>query len=130
MAYDDSVIKEEDSWCKKEPTGINEDLVLIKKLKRDDEEKNIEARRTVEFIRPEILKVAEEMEKVMRKHDGNKGDSYKTCDISFLGGKIQEEYAEVEKEIYNFLFSSSNSLKPELIDLCNCCMMLWNRKEV
>ena len=103
---------------------------LIKKLKREDELKNIEARRITEFIRPEILAFAEAMEKTMRSRDPKKGDSYKTCAFSFLGGKLQEEYLEVEKEVYNFLFSSSNNLKPELVDLSNCCAMLWNRNEV
>ncbi len=109
---------------------INEDLIILKRLKAEEEEKNINARVITEYIRPEIMFFAKAMEKTMRKHDGSKGDSYKSCEFSFLGGKLQEEYGEVEKEIYNFMFSSSNNLKPELINLCNVCMMLWNRKEL
>jgi len=109
---------------------IDEERVLIKKLKAEDRVKDLEARKITEFIRPEILAFAEAMEKTMRKHDLKKGDSYKTCAFSFLGCKLQEEYDETEHEMYNLMFSSSNNLKPELVDLSNICMMLWNRREV
>lgn len=109
---------------------INEELILIKRLKREDELKNFEARRITEFIRPEIMEFAEAMELTMRKHDAKKGDSWKDCTISFLGRKLQEEYNETEHEFYNLLFSSSNNLKSESVDLANVCMMIWNRKEV
>lgn len=107
--------------------GINKDLMLIKKLKAEDREKNIEARQIVEFIRPEIIKAAMEMEKTMRIHDPKKGDSHKTCKVEFLCCKLQEEYKETEQEMYNLLFKDSNDLCHELIDLINVAMMTWNR---
>jgi len=106
-----------------------EGLKLIIDLKRENDKLNHEARHKVEFIRPEIMAFAEAMESTMRKHDGIKGDTWKTCDISFLCVKLQEEYTETWTEMDNFLFRSSNCLKEELVDLGNVCMMLWNRKE-
>lgn len=104
---------------------------VIRNLKKEDEIKNREARRTVEFIRPEILEFAEAMELTMRKHDGNKGDSWKTCDLTNLFIKFDEENEEAHNEVYKtFCKGDSSNLKPELVDLCNVCMMLWNRKEI
>ena len=109
---------------------MDEDKQLIRNLKRDDEEKNIESRRITEFIRPELLAFAEAMEKTMRKHDLKKGDSWKDCEIVYLFIKFDEEYEEAHNEIYNFVCKGKSNLKPELVDLSNCCAMLWNRNEV
>lgn len=112
--------------------AISEDLILIKKLKAEDEVKNIEARRITEFIRPEILAFAEAMEKTMRKHDGNKGDSWKDCQINYLYIKLNEEFTEVETAVYNRLHKAGkiNEISKELVDLANVSAMLWNRNEI
>ena len=56
----------------------------------------------------------------MDKHQKNKGDSWKTCDIEFLEDKLQEEMAEYTR--------SNCEDKAELIDIANIAMMLWLRK--
>lgn len=57
---------------------------------------------------------------VMNKHQQAKGDSWKTCNIGFLEGKLHEELAE---------YADSGD-KRELIDIANVCMMLYHRKTV
>ena len=111
---------------------MDEDKQLIRNLKREDELKNIEARRITEFIRPEILAFAEAMENTMREHDGNKGDSWKTCDIFFLVEKLAEEYTEADTAFDNFVHHDFQSgdlhFQTELVDLANVSAMLWNRE--
>ncbi len=80
-----------------------------------------------EFIRPEILEFAFQMELTMRRNDKEKGDSWKTCDPLYLCQKLEEESEEVSNEIYQRMFQRENTLDTELLDLGNCCMMLWNR---
>lgn len=105
---------------------------LIADLKNEYEQKNREARRLVEFIRPEILEFAEAMELTMRKHDGKKGDSWKTCDIYFLIEKLKEEFDEADCAFDNLVhhdFEDEGQFTAETVDLANVCMMLWNRNE-
>ena len=111
---------------------MDEDKQLIRNLKRDDEEKNIEARRITEFIRPELLAFAEAMEKTMREHDPEKGDSWKDCQIKYLYIKLNEEFTEVETAVYNRLHKAGkiNEISKELVDMANVSAMLWNRNEV
>lgn len=119
-----------DSDCiPKTPEEIAEAKQLISNLKRVDEGKNRMARWTCNFIRPEILAFAEAMELTMRKHDPKKGDSYKTCPMIYLGGKVQEEYQEFEEEFLKMLNGVPNNLNPELVDLGICCVMTWNRNK-
>lgn len=74
-------------------------------------------------MRKEIKEFAEEMERVMKKHDKKKGDSWKEegidCD-DYLWEKLDEEYIECVHE--------SADIKKELIDLANVSMMLWWRE--
>ena len=72
-------------------------------------------------IRKEIMEFAEEMERIMNKHDINKSDSWKTCDEGFLWKKLREEWKELD-DCY-----SDESKSKEFIDVANVCMMLWNR---
>lgn len=117
---------------------MNEDaaeyLRIARQLKHDDEQKNMEARRLVEFIRPEIMEFAEALEFTMRKHDAMKVNSWKTCDIYFLMEKLKEEFDEADCAFDNLVHHDFNygkeRLSSELIDLSNVCMMIWNRNEV
>ena len=72
-------------------------------------------------LRPAVKRFAEEMEKVLRKHDNNKGgwDDTKNT-IQFLRDKLDEEYLEVKNAegIFNIF---------ELVDISNICMMLFSR---
>jgi NTP pyrophosphatase (non-canonical NTP hydrolase) len=81
-----------------------------------------------ESIRPEILQFAQQMELIMRKHDGNKGDSWKTCNVKFLISKLDEEYYEFFRETAH-KSGISESCAGELVDVANVAMMLWNRKD-
>ena len=78
-------------------------------------------------MREEIRIFAEQMEKVMSEHDKEKGDSWKTMNITNLMDMLVEESEEVEEEIS---WDYSKRLKDEVVDLANFCMMVWNRIEV
>lgn len=70
-----------------------------------------------ENIRPEILFFAKQMEKVMKRHDAVKGDSWKCMSDKELLDKLEEEYHEAEGGIF----------AKEYLDVGLVCMMLfWN----
>ena len=50
-----------------------------------------------------------------------KGDSWVTCDVRFLKGKLREEIAEYYEE------EGSRKSAQELVDIANVCMMLYHR---
>lgn len=58
------------------------------------------------------------METTMSRHDKNKGESWKWCDVDFLKGKLKEEFEEYQ----------DSGDKHELVDIANVCMMLFNRE--
>lgn len=58
------------------------------------------------------------METTLKRHEKAKGDSWKTCDITFLENKLIEECNEW----------AETKDKHELVDIANICMMLFNRK--
>jgi len=109
------------------PEELQETLHQIRELRRRDEKKMRDSLWMTEFIRPEILEFAFQMELTMRRNDKEKGDSWKTCDPLFLCQKLEEESEEVSKEIYQRIFQRENTLDTELLDLGCCGMMLWNR---
>ncbi|AAM05781.1 hypothetical protein [Methanosarcina acetivorans] len=98
------------------------------KLKKAEEEKNIEARRLFDFLRPELRAFVMEMERTLRKHDPIKGDSYKTIDPIILDSLLNSEYDEyiLESPPYEE-FTITSEMKKELLDLANAAMMLWSR---
>lgn len=69
-------------------------------------------------MRNEIELFAMAMETTMSRHDKEKGNSWKWCDIEFLKDKLLEEFDELQK----------TGDKHELVDIANVCMMLFNRK--
>jgi len=72
--------------------------------------------------RDEIVAFAVEMERIMQEHDAVKGDTWKTCGLGFLDGKLQEEISE-------YVDSPCRSSKcDELVDIANICMMLHYRR--
>jgi len=71
----------------------------------------------MENLRPELVSFAEEMESVLKAHDEDRGDSWKTCDIDFLQTRLEDEVQEY-KQFEDF---------SELLDIANFCMMLWWR---
>lgn len=72
-------------------------------------------------IRKEIMEFAENMERVMRYHDDEKGNSWKDLDLSELERKLIEEMAEVMTIISK---DDIMSYGDELFDVANVCMML------
>jgi len=111
-----------------DPMEFNKERQLIRNLKRENEDKMRSALRTVEFIRPEILDFAENMELVMRKHDSVKGDSWKLCDPDFLFDKFVEEFLEAfHSTDETGVLRLNDEFRSELIDLANVSMMLWVR---
>jgi len=101
-------------------------------------------------MREELKEFANEMEKLLKKHDDIKGDSWKTCSFRYLQDKLDEEYDEVLRTgkirlilpaYITFKFTDKemkvkdsdeieyllNRKKKELIDLANICMMMYKR---
>ena len=86
-------------------------------------------------VRKEILDFVEEMERVMRKHDPKKGDSWKNCPMSFLFDKLKEEYREIPKinsidADFGLKIERQDEIIKEVIDVANICMMIWNRLRI
>lgn len=63
----------------------------------------------------------EQMKLKLDLNQEEKGDSWVTCDIGFLKGKLREEIAEY--------YGEEGSMKSgrELVDIANVCMMLYHR---
>lgn len=76
-------------------------------------------------IRKEIMRFAQEMEKIMSKHDKIKSDSWNDCSIRYLFDKLEEEWEEASIAFFNEV--DYPKTRKELIDLSNICMMLWHR---
>lgn len=70
-------------------------------------------------VREEIKEFAIAMEEIMRKHDSEKGSSWKNLPVEYLLLKLQEEYGEASVDV------AKNPL--ELVDLANVSMMLYHR---
>ena len=67
-------------------------------------------------IRKEILGFTEEMEKILRKHDADKLDSWKSLSHKELQNLLHLEVEESDEE---------NAKLVEWIDIANICMMIW-----
>lgn len=68
-------------------------------------------------MRPELQEFAEECERVLKKHDAAKDDSWQSCNLLYLYNKLMEEIEEFKK----------NPTDHNLPDITNICMMLWHR---
>lgn len=71
-------------------------------------------------IRPEIVAFAAAMESKMRKHDADRGDSWKKCNIDFLHQRIEEEMSEMS-------LADGDEISDEAVDVGNFAMMIWYR---
>lgn len=79
-------------------------------------------------IRPEVMRFAERMEIVLRKHDHKGG--WRDCGNAFLLDKLYEEYQEVDG-MYRFdkgfaVDVTATFDSDEFVDLANVAMMLWD----
>ena len=78
-----------------------------------------------ETIRPEILAFAEAMELEMSRHDAEKGDSWKDCEIDDLEDGMGEA---VEQWWNNYEYGYEQDVE-HYLDIANFCMMLhWRAK--
>ena len=68
-----------------------------------------------------LKEFVEQMKLTLDLNQGEKGDSWVTCDIKFLKGKLREEIAEYYGE------EGSMKSAKELVDIANVCMMLYHR---
>ena len=71
--------------------------------------------------RKEIKEFAEAMESIMKRHDGTKGDSWKTVSIKHLEECLEREFEEWKSDKKTVIG------KREVIDVANICMMLFHR---
>ena len=72
-------------------------------------------------LRPEVLEFAQEMEKVLRENDAEKGDSWKKMYMSELHECLNKEADE-----YWAAETDEDSAK-ECVDAANILMMLYHR---
>lgn len=70
-------------------------------------------------VRPEVIKFAKLMEKVLRRHDYKGG--WENCTGNFLLAKIQEECNELTRAMKS---NSRKDIIDECADLANICMMI------
>lgn len=84
--------------------------------------------------RPELEDFAKKMEAAMLKNDEDKGESWKTLDLQFLFGKLNEERLEVNTLLFPFTLvyegmdkDIKNKTAEELVHEAICCMMLAYR---
>jgi len=85
-----------------------------------------------EYPRPEIMEFAEAMERTMRRHDPEKGDSYKVCSFAWLFEKLKEEVGELDVEMEEWLLRwgsrpPHDELVAENVDIGLMAMMLHHR---
>ena len=72
-------------------------------------------------IRPEVMKFAEEMERVLREHDA-KGTDLERFDLQYVVTRLWEEFREfAEAHAAGHL----GEAQQEVIDIANFCMMYF-----
>ncbi len=81
-----------------------------------------------ELIRTELIKFATEQERVLRKHDVRKSDSWKYMPIEELRSLLTKSYKDWLEAATSC--DTGREMK-EAIDIANLSMFIWNRdKEV
>ena len=70
-------------------------------------------------VRKEIKFFAQEMERVMAKHDEREGDSWKRVPIIFLENKLKQKF-----NVWDIILNAHNDT---LVDIANYCMMIYFR---
>lgn len=73
-------------------------------------------------MRKEIIEFAEEMEKVMCRHDAEKGDSWKTtCDMHYLERGLVRAHEKWMYEDRKKIIKLRDSGKP-IVSMCGACI--------
>lgn len=83
----------------------------------------------MEELRPEVLRMAQEMEKRLREHDDDRGRTgWKQCDVAYLVARLREE----TEELINALIDKAGapSVLAEAADIGNLAMMVADTYEI
>lgn len=81
------------------------------------------------YIRPELIRFAEAMERTLRAND-HKGSTEHGADPHYMLEKVWEETRELDREMYghpNIWTSDAKfrRVQHEAVDVANCAMLLW-----
>ena len=76
------------------------------------------------ILRPEVLTFALLMERKLRKHDKDRGDSYKTTDVDYLLMRLREEVKELHNAIEDDPWDGKGVSLGESVDVGNISMMI------
>lgn len=75
-------------------------------------------------LRPEVLTFALLMERKLRKHDTERGDSYKTSNVDYLLMRLREEVKELHNVIEDDPWNGKGVSLGEAVDVGNIAMMV------
>ena len=78
----------------------------------------------LDILRPEVLTFALLMERKLRKHDKDRGDSYKTTDVDYLLMRLREEVKELHNAIEDDPWDGKGVSLGESVDVGNISMMI------
>jgi len=84
----------------------------------------IERDTVLDILRPEVLTFALLMERKLRKHDKDRGDSYKTTDVDYLLMRLREEVKELHNAIEDDPWDGKGVSLGESVDVGNISMMI------
>jgi len=121
------------SYKKFDPNFLD-DKAFVELAEWQKKQKDTDFRRTGDLLlrgetemkpkpRTEILTFADAMEAEMSRHDAEKGDSWKECDINELSDGMGEA---VEQWWNNYEYGYEQDAD-HYLDIANFCMMLWHR---
>ena len=80
--------------------------------------------KVLDILRPEVLTFALLMERKLRKHDKDRGDSYKTTDVDYLLMRLREEVKELHNAIEDDPWDGKGVSLGESVDVGNISMMI------
>ena len=89
--------------------------IAIRKDERD---------KVLDILRPEVLTFALLMERKLRKHDKDRGDSYKITDVDYLLMRLREEVKELHNAIEDDPWDGKGVSLGESVDVGNISMMI------
>jgi len=73
------------------------------------------------YLQDELLTFLGHMEAVLRSHDAEKGDSWKSLSIAEMFNLLADEVEELSE------CNSVPQTMVELLDVANMCMMTWTK---
>lgn len=106
--------------------------MMILGNKKEPNDRDIASAALYECLRPQIRRMAHQMEQKFAIHDPARGDPFKHCDTNFLNTRLEDELDEFHRamgwtngypRIYSYNKSSSEVWR-EAADVCNIITML------